>query len=386
VAQVGLDSERSSSEIEMMPGTRPEESLSPDELAARYLARFDWHRERSTEPRPPGGVLSMWEEWIDVDPERAWPLFEALVRLRPDDDEVLEQVWRRLAQLLARHGRAFAPRVRALVGANARLRRIVPEADLDPAAHRPRPLDIAGLVTAFITQSTHFEAAHEVTAAIAEEPERGIRLVLEIISRGPLHGFTSSDTYSELRDLLRLHGDDVIDRIEDAAADSILVQRCLWHVSGAQSHPPESYDVPADISERIERASAGTTDYNTDDPPGAAHSLPPEEEHVVESWFVREENFWAWERVRDIVENDPELAWRVIALLVENAPSDDVLGSVAAGPLEDFLGLYAEAYIERLETWARRDRRFRDCLKGVWQTDVPDELWARVQAAAESGG
>jgi hypothetical protein len=367
----------------MDPTPEPiEYSLSPDELVDRHLARVEWRRSRSTAPRPPSRVISVWEEWIGSDPERAWPLFEAFVRRCADDDGMLEQVWFRLKYLLSRHGRAFEARVRALVASSARLQRIVPAAELDPAAHRPRPLDVPELVQAYITQSVHFADAHQLDEAIREEPERGLRLALEIISRGPLHGFKSFDTFSPLCDLLRMHGHAAIAEIEEAAAGSVLVRRALAQVGDQQSHPPSPFDVPLDVWLRAERAMAGTTDYNTDDPPGIAHPLPPDDERVVDSWFIREEAFWAWERVGDIVENDPQLAWRVILLLIGDAPSDEVLGSVAAGPLEDFLRLHCEHFIEHVEARARTDDRFRMALQGVWKTEMSDALWARVQAAA----
>jgi hypothetical protein len=358
------------------------EELTPDELAARYLARFDWRRSRSREPRPPGDVLSAWEEWIASDPEKAWLLFEALVRLRPDDDDVLEQVWHRLEYLLARQGRAFEPRVRALVGGNARLRRIAPKSKLDAAAHRPRPLNLSELVQTYIRHSQAFDEAHEVDVAVREEPARGLRLALEIISRGPLHEFTSYDSFSPLLDLLRMHGSEVIDAVEDAASASVLVRRCLWRMSAQQSDPPGIHDVPADVWARVERAMNGTTDYNTDDPLGVAHSLTPEDERVIDAWFVREDAFWAWDRVGDIVREDPELAWRVTTMLVHDAPTDSVLGAVAAGPLEDFLGLHGVHFIERVETLAQRDTRFRESLQGVWQGSMSEAVWARVQRAA----
>ena len=208
-----------------------------------------------------------------------------------------------------------------------------------------------------------------------------VRLTLEIVSRGPLFGFSSFDTFSPLRDLLRIHGSAVIETVEAAAAESVLVRRCLWRMGRQQGHPPRETDIAADIWTRLERAAAGTTDYNTDNPPGAAHPLPPELDRVVEAWFQYEETFWAWERVQDLTRMDPELAWRVITLLVEQSPSDEVLGSVGAGPLEDFLSAYGERMIDRVEERARSDELFRQCLASVWQSEMSDELLARVQKA-----
>lgn len=98
-----------------------------------------------------------------------------------------------------------------------------------------------------------------------------------------------------------------------------------------------------------------------------------------------------------LVEDDPERAWEAIRYVVTRFPETElirsyvegdeseaqwVVGLLAAGPLEDFLGLYGPDYIERAETEARRDRRMAWALGGVWQWTMTDDVWARVQRAA----
>lgn len=365
------------------PTREDEDSLPTRELVARYLAWLDSVDRRGPEP-PETWALPSWEDWIEQDPERAWPFFLEIVRMRPDDDDVLEHVWTRLQLLLRNHGAAFRARVVALVESNERLRRIAPPEDLEPGALRPDPLDVPTLVEAYLTGVEHSQQAHELDELIRTEPDEALTLAIEIISRGPLHGLTSFDTMSPLLDLLRRHGDAVIDRLEDAARDSVLVRRCLWRMRRQQGSPPSRYDVVPEVWERVERAIGGTTDYNSDDPPGEAHGLPPEHERIVESWFVHEQTFWAWERVDDFVDNDPELAWRVITLLVEHAPSDDLLEFIAAGPLEELLRKHGEHFIDRVEERARQDERFRECLGGVWisRGDLPADVEQRLVRAS----
>src|SRR4051794_21393160 len=50
--------------------------------------------------------------------------------------------------------------------------------------------------------------------------------------------------------------------------------------------------------------------------------------------------FWAWEVVKTLVREQPEEAWLMILRLVVLSPDDRMLGSVAAGPLEDLLALH----------------------------------------------
>jgi hypothetical protein len=359
-----------------------EDRLTPSELAARYLRRFDWRRSRAPGPPPPCRVISTWERWIDREPERAWPLFVTLVRLRPDDDEVLEQVWYRLCQLLARHGRAYAARVRALVEGNARLARIAPPVELDPAAHRPRLLDIPALIAAYLENAAHSPDRSELDEVVHDEPGEALPLVLEIISRGPLHGLGSRDTAQPLVQLLRLHGAEVIDAVERAAAESVLVRRCLWRAERHQHHPPAKGDIAPEVWARASRAHRGTTDYSCDDPPGVAHPLLPGQERLVEAWFASHRTFWAYERMDDLVANDPEPAWRVVNRLIAEAQDAPTLGLIAAGPLEMLLERHGAYFIDRVEIRARDDETFRECLRGVWQAEIPDDIWTRVQAAS----
>ena len=78
----------------------------------------------------------------------------------------------------------------------------------------------------------------------------------------------------------------------------------------------------------------------------------------------------------------PDEQWDFLLELIAAAPDhDDVLGRIAAGPLEGLLGRYGPAVIERVERLAERDARFRRILTGVWQHTMPDEIWNRVCAA-----
>ena len=360
-----------------------DEDLTAEQLASRYLARKDWNAGRITGPRPPGGNIDIWERWIQYEPERAWPVFLELVRRRPTDDDVLEQLWYRLRLLLETHGRTFETRVKGLVASNARLRRIAPPRELNAAFHRPRPFDIPSLVEAYLHNHSHHAAAHELDAMIREDPETALSLALEVIERGPQFEFTSFDTFSPLHQLLRQHGERVITQLERAANNSVLVRRCLWRMRRHRKSPPSSYDVPAPVWERVLAATGETTDYSSDDPPGAPSVLLPEHERIVSSWFEYEQTFWAWQRVHDLVDNDPDVGWRVLLLATEMAEDDGALEVIGAGPLEDLLSQHGPLFIDRVEARARSDGRLRQALSAMWQSEMSDELWTRVQQLIE---
>lgn len=77
---------------------------------------------------------------------------------------------------------------------------------------------------------------------------------------------------------------------------------------------------------------------------------------------------------------DAEDTWRVILAVLSQNPSDEIIGMLAAGPLEDLIEDQGTEFIERIETEARRNPAFRHLLGGVWKSSTPD-IWARVERA-----
>jgi hypothetical protein len=100
---------------------------------------------------------------------------------------------------------------------------------------------------------------------------------------------------------------------------------------------------------------------------------------------------WA---LHDLLEDDPSLAWEAIKVVVTHYTEEDlfsvgrteaqvVVGQLAAGPIEDLLSERGAEFISDIEQEARKDRRFRWALGGVWQSTTPDHIWARVEKFAE---
>jgi hypothetical protein len=79
-----------------------------------------------------------------------------------------------------------------------------------------------------------------------------------------------------------------------------------------------------------------------------------------------DDDFWAWQRVDEIVRGgDLDRAWEITLLLLTKAP-DDVLGYIAAGPLEDFVDGYGDRGLDRAEQACDGDSRLQYALSGVW--------------------
>lgn len=93
-------------------------------------------------------------------------------------------------------------------------------------------------------------------------------------------------------------------------------------------------------------------------------------------------NFWAYEQLDELREEDPELCWQVILTILQMDSSDLILSNLAAGPMEDILGSHGEKFIERIEAIAGSDSQFRKLLAAVWENNIPEDVWARVVKVA----
>jgi len=93
-------------------------------------------------------------------------------------------------------------------------------------------------------------------------------------------------------------------------------------------------------------------------------------------------DFWAWQVARNLINDDPPEAWLLILELLHNAPDDGVLGSVAAGELEEFVLAHAADFIDRIEEEARANSGFKSALGYLYLWRLSPELFDRIEAAA----
>ena len=84
----------------------------------------------------------------------------------------------------------------------------------------------------------------------------------------------------------------------------------------------------------------------------------------------------------EIRTTDLERCWSVILKIFMLDRSDQLLANLAAGPLEDLLAQHGERFIERVETLARQEPRFRFTLQMVWRNAISAPVWARLRKAA----
>ncbi len=348
--------------------------ITPTELSLDLLL---WARDREYPERDEHPVWR-WERWIQDDPEQAWLVFEALIREVPDDAEVIEQLARRLELLLACHWAAFHERAGHLTRSAPLLDHMLgPEVFIEEH-YSPRYRDLAELATVWLKRDAHFGNSIRVSDLMRTDPELGLPLALEIVHRGPLHGFDSWDVHVPLLELLRWHGPVVIGRVETAAQHSAGVRQVLWHVRRL-SH---SYPMAAELWNRLmtlaepPRPSRGLSGLRT--------ALDREADKLLDGWFVSEAAAWAHSEVDELIRADGGRGWAAVQALVQQATTDQALSTIGAGPLEDLIRKYPADLIDDVERMAQTEPRLQRALAGVWLRleAVPRDLARRYWRAS----
>ena len=99
----------------------------------------------------------------------------------------------------------------------------------------------------------------------------------------------------------------------------------------------------------------------------------------------RNEDFWAWDELTWTVADAPERAWPVILELVRQA-TDEQLGAIGAGPIEQLVQNHVAAFVDRIEAQVFRDPRFQEALAAIWLNTWNQEPGLITRIVAASGG
>ncbi|HYG33172.1 MAG TPA: hypothetical protein VEC99_00220 [Clostridia bacterium] len=86
-----------------------------------------------------------------------------------------------------------------------------------------------------------------------------------------------------------------------------------------------------------------------------------------------------------ILHREPDRALSVIFGAMQLTDDQRALAGLAAGPVEDFLGIHGKAYLEVFHTLALQHRRLREVLDGVWQGAMSKDVWRRIETLKQRG-
>jgi len=116
-------------------------------------------------------------------------------------------------------------------------------------------------------------------------------------------------------------------------------------------------------------------------------------DHLAKSWiafhYAAEEsedyknNFWAFNSVCDLCQDDPEACWVIIEAIRQIDSNDAILSNLAAGPMEDLLGMHGDLFIDRIEVAASKDPQMKKLIGAIWQNAIPDNVWNRLKSIAD---
>lgn len=87
-----------------------------------------------------------------------------------------------------------------------------------------------------------------------------------------------------------------------------------------------------------------------------------------------------WDILTDFVYANDKHAWPIILHIINNSKDEFVIANVAAGPLESLIAQNGQEYLDKIAVEARQNPKFLYALRGVWQNQTPDDVWAEVQA------
>ena len=102
---------------------------------------------------------------------------------------------------------------------------------------------------------------------------------------------------------------------------------------------------------------------------------------LAEEWLTKRDGVWTDEddRFCGMLHADPDRTLSVIFASMQLTDDRRILSGLAAGPVEDFLGVHGEVYLDTFHTLALEHRRLRDVLDGVWQGAMPKRVWHRIE-------
>jgi hypothetical protein len=107
--------------------------------------------------------------------------------------------------------------------------------------------------------------------------------------------------------------------------------------------------------------------------------MPFSVNEVAEDWLRQSQRTDGDTTMYDVVHDEPEVAWTAILQILARPLTQDQISILAGGPLEDLLAVHGPQFIERIEHEAAQNPRFNHLLGGVWQNQMPPEIWERVQ-------
>jgi uncharacterized protein DUF6869 len=258
----------------------------------------------------------------------------------------------------------------------------------------------ADLVNAWLRHDAASGEAQLLDRLVRYSAENGWRCVLALhrICQATGSDVSLAGWFDPMERLLHYHGGAVKDRFVDVAQRDVAFKARLAPLAESPTVSPDIIDALGAVCGWQRRSVARLLNPQIDRAAGMAELdiSPPESAddwtvidqprddaefaRLASAWLEQQALQWSSEAVSEVVTGgDPKQAWDLILELVRKAATDGALGAIGAGPIEDFVRLNGEAWIERIEREAGTDQKFCYALTWAWRGRTPELVWERIQ-------
>lgn len=229
-----------------------------------------------------------------------------------------------------------------------------------------------------LTEAFLSNAAAGPTAQLLDhslyEPAKAWMMIREIIRIVPKSATSYSAIAFSFYNLLIKHGEFVIRDLETEGASNNLLNQCLKYVlnrTRTQSTPTQLS--PALISRIKNLYHLSTNRLRAK--PFRKRDLPNSMSKIVSAWCVYSQTFWAFDQLMEMIGSAPGQALDIIVDILNNAPNDEIISIVAAGPLESLLVANGIELKEQIHTYAIFNNNLRTALARIWLDPESDDFY-----------
>ncbi len=112
---------------------------------------------------------------------------------------------------------------------------------------------------------------------------------------------------------------------------------------------------------------------------------------LTQSWieFQRTQNSdleWSNDDFIDLANENPEVAWKCILIVIETEPTDEILSILAEGPMEDLLAEHGPKFIDRIESISKENIVFARLIKHVWVEGISSQIQNKIRTIQSKYG
>jgi hypothetical protein len=108
-------------------------------------------------------------------------------------------------------------------------------------------------------------------------------------------------------------------------------------------------------------------------------------QNLIHNWIEfqrtgKPELEWSNDDLIDLANENPEAAWERIIQIIDLEASEQIITSLAGGPMEDLLAEHGTKFLNRIEALSGNNLVFARLIKQIWIDELPTEVKNRIGA------